>query len=234
MNYLLIGIIIFFLIVVANGYRVGLVRGIFFCSTSLLAVIFASQCYQFVGKGINEYTDLSTKIESSIEKSLELQPAKNETIKRAEQTKKIQEMKLPQKLKDSLIENNNTEIYDALKVSGFYEYIAGYLSKIAINCIAFFITFLIGCIAMRLVLKVLDFITEIPILHGLNCIGGTVLGIIEAVLGIWFFFLVVTIMSSTEFGQAMYRYINDNIWLSLLYNNNYLLILLTNMSKLLF
>lgn len=236
MNYLLIGVILFFLISIINGYKVGLVRGIFFCGTSLLSLLFASQCYPLIGKGLNEYTDLNYKIEGSIEKSLELQPIGEEEgkIKRAEQTKKIQEMKLPQKLKDSLIENNNTEIYDALKVSGFYHYIARYLSKLVINCISFFLTFFIGCILIRFLLKILDFLTEVPILHGLNCVGGMILGAVEALIGIWLFFLVVTIVGSTEFGQAMYQYIDDNVWLSLLYNNNYLLILLTNMSKLLF
>lgn len=234
MNYLLIGIVVFFILMVANGYRIGLIRSVFFCGTSVLALVFASQCYQFVGKGIDQYTNLSKTIETSIEKNLELKPTKNKKVKRTEQTKKIQEMKLPQSIKDSLIENNNTEIYDALKVSGFYEYIAGYLSKTVINGIAYIITFLVGCIIIRLLLRILDFITEIPILHGLNCAGGMILGAIEALIGIWLFFLVITIMGSTEFGQTMYGYINDNVVLSILYNNNYLLVLLTNMSKLLF
>lgn len=234
MNYLLIGIIVFFVLITANGFRKGLLKSILFCGTGILALIVTSQCYQFIGKGLNEYTGLGEQLQISIEKSLDMPDEQEQNIKRAEQTKKIEQLNLPQGLKDALIENNNMDIYKALDVSNFYEYIASYLSKLVLNALSYFLTFIIVSILIGLILRVLDFITEIPILKEINKIGGLFLGAIEALIGIWIFFLVVTMCSSTPFGETMYGYINDSVILSFLYNNNIILNLITNMSKLLF
>lgn len=234
MNYLLIGVIAFFVIVTLNGWRKGLVRGVFLCSSTILALFISSQCYQVIGKGINEYTTWGNDIKTVIEKNLELGGKENQKLKRGEQTKKIEQLNLPEGIKKGLLENNNKDIYQALQATGFYDYIASYLAKMAINGISFLLTFIISGILIRLLLKVLDFITEIPILKELNTIGGILLGAVEGLIGIWIFFLIVTIFGSTPFGETMYSYINDSVLLSYLYNNNILLLFLTNISKLLF
>ena len=127
MNYLLIGVVLFFILVTANGFRKGLLKSVLFCGTTILALFVTSQCYQFVGKALNEYTGLGEQIETSIEKSLEMKTNETKKIKRAEQTKKIESLNLPQGIKDALVENNNMDIYKALNVTSFYEYIASYL-----------------------------------------------------------------------------------------------------------
>ena len=234
MNYLLIGVVLFFVLVTANGFRKGLLRSVLFFGTTILALILTSGCYQFVGKGIKEYTGISEKIEQSIEDSLKIKTEEQQNVKRVEQTKKIEEMNLPEGIKNALIENNNKDIYEALGVAGFYEYIASYLANMVVNGIAYFITFILSGIIIHLLLRVLDFITEIPILKEINQIGGLLLGAIEGIIGIWIFFLIVTLFGSTTFGETMYAYINDSVLLTYLYNNNIILMFITNMSKLLF
>ena len=234
MNYLLIGVVLFFILVTANGFRKGLLKSVLFCGTTILALFATSQCYQFVGKALNEYTGLGEQIETSIEKSLEMKTNETKKIKRAEQTKKIESLNLPQGIKDALVENNNMDIYKALNVTSFYEYIASYLSKLVINAISYFLTFILSSIIIGLLIRVLDFITEIPILKEINKIGGLCLGAIEGLIGIWIFFLIVTIWGSTTFGETMFRYINDSTVLSFLYDNNIILNFITNMSKVLF
>lgn len=234
MNYLLIGVVLFFALVTANGFRKGLLKSVLFCGTTILSLIVTSQCYQFVGKGLNEYTGLGEQIQTSIEKSLEMNTKETKKIKRTEQTKKIEELNLPQGIKDALIENNNMDIYKALNVTNFYEYIASYLSKLVINAISYFLTFILSSIIIGLLIRVLDFITEIPILKEINKIGGLLLGAIEGLIGIWIFFLIVTIWGSTAFGETMFGYINDSRILSFLYDNNVILNFITNMSKVLF
>ena len=234
MNYLLIGVVIFFFLVTFNGWKRGLIRSVFFFGTTILALLLSSQCYQFVGKGINEYTSWDTEIKKSIENSLQWKGQEEQELKRVEQTEKIEELNLPKSIKEGLIENNNYDIYEALEATGFYDYVSSYLTKMVINAIAFIITFLGTGIIIRILFKVLDFITEIPILREINTIGGLLLGAIEALIGIWLFFLIITILGSTSFGMTMYGYINDSILLTYLYNNNILLLVITNMSKVLF
>lgn len=50
----------------------------------------------------------------------------------------IEEMELPEQLKDALLENNNSEVYEALGVSSFTHYVSRYLANSLINIISFF------------------------------------------------------------------------------------------------
>ena len=38
MNYLLIGVVLFFILVTANGFRKGLLKSVLFCGTTILAL----------------------------------------------------------------------------------------------------------------------------------------------------------------------------------------------------
>lgn len=235
MNILLIVVVVFFVMCMINGTRKGLIRSLFSCGASILALILTINCYHFVGRALNNYTPIESNIQAYVVSSLQIQPEKEtQKIDRTKQTELISGLNLPKGVKNALIENNNKEIYQALDATGFYEYIGRYLAEMAVNGIAFLSTYLIVWIILRFLLKILDFMTELPILKGLNRIGGTLLGMIEGLLGIWLLFLIITILGSTAFGKAMYASINDSVLLSLLFDNNYLLIFLTGMSKLLF
>ena len=61
---------------------------------------------------------------------------------------------------------------------------------------------------------------KLPLLKQANQLAGLALGAFQAVLIIWLFFAVVTIISGTEFGQSVFGYINSSKLLSFLYKNN--------------
>ena len=80
----------------------------------------------------------------------------------------------------------------------------------------------------------LDMLSRIPVVHGLNKAGGFVFGLLNGVVYLWIAFIIVTIFSTTSWGQYIFAQINDSVILSFIYNNNYLLVLLANMGKVLF
>ena len=53
------------------------------------------------------------------------------------QIKEIENAAMPQFLKDMLLENNNTTIYEELGVKSFPEYVASYISRMVLNLISF-------------------------------------------------------------------------------------------------
>lgn len=234
MNYLLIGVIIFFCSMLARGLKKGLLKSVLFCGTTIIALVISSYSYSFVAKGLREYTELNQTLVDSIENSLEIQVDKKTKMKRADQIKVIEGMNLPQGIKDALIENNNLDIYSALGVQNFYAYIANYISNMIVNGIAYFLSFLLSGILIRICFRVLDFITSIPIIREVDKIGGMLLGGVQGIVGIWIFFLLVTMFGSTKFGEQMYTYINASPILTYLYDNNIILNVITSMSKLLF
>ena len=145
--------------------------------------------------------------------------------KRSRQTKKINELPLPQTLIDGLNENNNEEMYEALSVNTFNEYIARYLAMVVTSSAAFLITYLIALI---------DMITELPIIHGLNKAGGILLGGLEGFVVVWLLFLVINIISGSGIGKTLLTYIGESKYLSVLYNKNMIMDGITNLSNILF
>ena len=80
----------------------------------------------------------------------------------------------------------------------------------------------------------LDMMSRIPVVNGLNKIGGFIFGLLNGVVYLWIACIIITIFSATAWGQYIFAQINDSVILSFIYNNNYLLELLANMGKVLF
>ena len=80
----------------------------------------------------------------------------------------------------------------------------------------------------------MDLISKLPILHGMNALGGVACGLIHGLIILWILCIVITMFAWTEYGQWTLAQINESSLLSLLYNNNYLISALTNMGKMLF
>jgi len=202
--------------------------------TIFLALFITSHVHHYVGKALVELTSIDDTIQKQITNALSVDPDKEKEVVRSDQMKFIDHLNLPDGIKKGLTENNNVDIYEAFGVNGFYDYISKYLTGIAMNAISFVITLLLTIVLSKLLLRVLDFLTELPILHGINRIGGLLLGAAQGLAVIWIFFIIITIFGSTTMGQSAYNSINDSAFLSLLYNNNYLLVVITSMSALLF
>lgn len=177
---------------------------------------------------------MEKNIQQHISDTIKVDPEVEGEVVRTEQTKIIDGMNLPAGIKKGLTENNNADIYKAFNVNGFYDYISRYLTSLVMNAIAFIITLIATIISLRLLLKMLDFLTELPILNGINRVGGLLLGAAQGLAAVWIFFIIVTIFGATPFGQETYKSINDSAILSVIYNNNLLLTVITSMSTLLF
>ena len=134
----------------------------------------------------------------------------------------IEEISLPQSIKDALIENNNEEIYQLLGVDRFIDYIGSFLADRIINTLAFIILFLVVYIAVRVLAHLLDIVAHLPVLSGMNQIAGAVLGLAMALFYFWIFCLVLNLFVSTDWGQYLINTIEATPWLSFLYRNNLL------------
>ena len=139
---------------------------------------------------------------------------------KTDQVLMIENMDLPENIKEMLLENNNTESYDVLKVTGFHEYIGAYLARLIINALAFLISFVIVWTAIRAILLALDVVTKLPLLHGINKLLGGALGAVFGVVLVWIAFLLVTILCNGDLGRQFFTLISENQFLLFLYNQN--------------
>ncbi|MGL5436587.1 MAG: CvpA family protein [Lachnospiraceae bacterium] len=132
----------------------------------------------------------------------------------------IEQLKLPEQIKEALIENNNNEVYRMLGVDAFLDYISAYVANMVLTVIGSVLLFIIVFIALQLLMRWLDLIARIPIIAGLNQIAGALLGGIQGLLILWFCCLVVSVCSGTTWASAVIEQINQSVWLSFLYRNN--------------
>lgn len=134
----------------------------------------------------------------------------------------IEELKLPEQLKQALVENNNGEVYRVLGVELFRDYIGSYLTSLIVQIVVFLILFLVIFVVLHILVAWLDLMARLPILSGMNKIAGAILGGVEALFFIWIACLVFTALSGTGIGILVMEQINASVWLSYLYHNNLL------------
>ncbi len=140
------------------------------------------------------------------------------------QIQEIESAAMPQYLKDQLIENNNSTIYNELGVESFPEYVASYISRLVLQLVSFLVTFLLALIIVKALMFAVNIIGELPVLGMVNRIAGGVLGLVLAVVIVWLGFLVMTLAYGTEAGAACFEMVEKSAILRFLYETNPLML----------
>jgi uncharacterized membrane protein required for colicin V production len=233
------------LLAVIIGYRRGLLGSLLRVIAVIISVVAAFVLAPLVVDLLYENTTLDedieqkiyTKIESGIHKqvadALEDAGVKTEDIPelakeetksimeegtdRATQVEMIRNMKMPKILIDKLIENNNDNMYKSLNVTGFYKYVSSYLTRSIMNIIGTAGTYLVIQIILIIICWILtSLVREVPILAGINRLGGMILGAVVGLALIWIFMTVAALALHNSYNSL----IGDNPLLVWLDENN--------------
>ena len=132
----------------------------------------------------------------------------------------IKSADIPAAFKNLLLKNNNKATYQKLGVTTFAQYAGAYIAKQVINIIAFILTFIVVTIILRAVVFALDIVTELPGVGALNHLAGGLFGMGIALVIVWIIFMVITLMYTTDIGKEIYRMVEDNTLLKLIYDGN--------------
>ena len=149
-------------------------------------------------------------------------------ISMLDQAKLIEELKLPAVIQNMLESNNNKTGYEKLAVKSFEEYIPSYMATLILNIISFVATFLLVVSFLWITVMTLDVIANLPIIHGINQVLGLVLGLVQGLVFVWIAFLIITVFSSVDLGRDLMLMIHNSKILSIIYDNNIFLKLLTD------
>lgn len=145
-----------------------------------------------------------------------------------DQAKLIEELQLPEVIRNMLESNNNKTGYEKLAVQSFEEYIPSYMATLILNIISFVATFLLVVSFLWITVMTLDVIANLPIIHGINQVLGLVLGLVQGLVFVWIAFLIITVFSSIDLGRDLMLMIHNSKILSFIYDNNIFLKLLTD------
>lgn len=222
--------------IAAGVFLIGMVlyghyRGFLRQCVSIGALVITLVVVKFATPYVTDVLKDNTQIRDSVAHVLVNATGLDERAEEAEETPAyqrlaIENLNIPQSVKDALIENNNHEVYNLLGVDRFIEYVSSYLAGILINAISSVVLFLLTFIAIQLLVRWLDLIARLPIIHGLNQIAGALLGLAHGLLLLWVGFILLDLCSATPLGSQLMAQVQASKWLSFLYNYNLLNFLL--------
>ena len=141
-------------------------------------------------------------------------------IPRDMQIAAIQNADLPEVFKNLLSVNNNSEVYQQLGVETFAQYVGRYLAKLIVNIAAFLCTFVLITIVLRAIVFALDIVSALPGVGFINRLAGGVMGIVGALIIVWTLYVIITLLYTTSIGKEMFRMIQSDKILSILYEYN--------------
>ncbi|WP_167958978.1 CvpA family protein [Anaerosporobacter faecicola] len=235
MNWLVIAVAAVLAAFAYKGRKTGFIKTVFSIFSIIIAIVVSSAVSPYVSKTLRENEKFYNYIYDRVEEVVNLKVEEKEKTTVSEQTEAIDKLSLPESIKKNLKENkNNSEVYKALHVDTFKEYVNGYIATLVINAISFLITYVVITVILIIICGALNIISKLPIINGLNKTAGLLVGVFEGLLVIWLLCIILTAFSSTQAAQNMFELIQESRFLSSLYNNNLLLRCVTNMAKVLF
>lgn len=212
-NWVLIAVIGILVIYGVKGKNDGFIKTVF----GMFSLIIALVAGTFLGP------HLSTAIKES-ETVLPYITEKLETTKEQDKKEKgIKAQDLPEILKDFLENNNNEKRFKELEAKDIEDYVHKQMAIWVINALSFILVFIITWIVLWYLCMTLNIISKLPVLNGLNKTAGILVGILRGFIVIWMWCIILTIFSGSDFGKAVFGYINSSTFLSMIYNNNLLL-----------
>lgn len=229
-NWLLIVVGIIIIGFTINGRRMGFIRTVFTLFSTIVAIMLTIWISPVINKQVQQnekFMDYTTK------KISEVIDFKDSGKKVTDQVNFINKLPVPKAMRESLVENNNKEVYKTMAVKNFKEYVSESISRMIINAGVFVVVFIIISIALGVICLALDIISKLPVINGLNKTAGLLAGLIQGIVVVWIGFLILTAFAGTKFGQDVFELINNNTFLSILYNNNMLLKFVTNLGQIL-
>lgn len=228
-NWLFWIVAAFLAVMAIVGIKQGFVKMVFSLVSLIVTIILTIIISPYVADFLMESTSL---YETAKEKTGDfIETIVDAVEEEAGESKAIDELPIPEAIKKLLHENNNEESYSILGVDNLADYIGAYVAGVAVNAVAFSATFIVIFIAIKLIVLLLDLISKLPLLNGVNKMAGAALGLVEGFIVLWVLCLVVTSIAGSEFGRTLLNMIDESRFLSFIYNNNYLMRIVSDVLK---
>ena len=198
------------------GWRKGFLK----MTLSMLALVIALIATWMFSPIVTDFlrdTPLYSMTKNAVREALE-ENMTSEGQTQEEQEEILEDSFLPAHIVEVLKENNHESVYESLKAKDFLDYVSAYVAGIVINLTGVVITFVIAGLVIHIVMLLLSVVDLIPGLHAVNKLGGAFLGFVQGLILIWLLCFVVTLLAPTEIGQEMLKAIEENVFLSMIYN----------------
>lgn len=202
------------------GFRKGFVKEVVSAFFMIISFLLVWVINPYVNTFVKEYTPVYTVIQEKCQDMVMEQTDNRKVLDKEEQAQVVESMELPDLLKNTLVENNTVETYRYLAVSTFSEYISDSLAVMAVNGISFLLSYIISAVVIKLLGYILNVLTKLPVINGINKLAGGAVGGIKCVIFIWIALLVLTLLCDTSVGKQGMELVQKDTFMNFLYNQN--------------
>lgn len=231
MNWLVVTVLVILGGCAIYGRYRGFIKTVFTLFSTIIALSLTMWVSPMVSKEVQKNDKIMSFVTENVANAVKTKE-KNKNV--SEQINYIDKMQLPKAMKNTLIENNNTEMYKVMAVKSFQDYISASIARVVVNAAVFIVIMLVIFISMAILCEALNIISKLPLLNGLNKTAGLLAGLLQGIIVIWIGCIVLTVFSGTEFGHTIFTMMNENQFLSIIYNNNLFLKFIMNLGAALF
>lgn len=202
------------------GFRKGFVKEVVSAFFMILSFLLVWVINPYVNSFLREYTPLYTTVQQSSQEFVESQTGNRKSVDRTEQSQIVENLNIPDLLKNKLKENNTAETYRYLAVNTFTEYISDSLATMAVNGISFLLSYVLSVVVIKLLGYILNILSNLPVIHGVNKLAGAVVGLGKCVIFIWIALLILTLLCNTQIGKTGMALVQKDTFLNFLYNED--------------
>lgn len=243
MNILELIVLILLLCMAVSGFRKGFVKKLASMVSLFLSIILVSVSLPYVTEFLKTNTPVYELIVDQCDQLIAEEAAETVTastgekaentndfrsmgtdllaqIGRIEQMELIETLPLPDYMKEMLQDYNNAEGYKTLAVSTFRDYVTHLIADIILNVAAFIVSVVLVQLVLWLVITVLNILAKIPVIRFVNRMAGLALGLVQALVLIWFLFLILSLFSGTGPGMYLMSLVRESQYLYELYDAN--------------
>jgi len=228
MNITLIITIVILVLCAFAAYKKGFVQAVFSTCSLVAALILTIWLNPIVSKNLQSNDDIMGFFKEKTQVVMKLAEVEAEHSTSSNE-EFVEALNLPDIFVKMLDKGMGDYIEDStVTIAEVSDKIAESIAGVIITAISFLVLFIALDIVIHIVGKLMDWITELPLLKQVNEIFGLLLGLVEGLLIIWVLCILLTAFTGTEFGQTILKQINGSSFLSLIYNNNLLLHFITS------
>lgn len=226
---------ILFIVVIAGSGLIalskGFIRTLFELVSMIISLVLTYTIYPVVSEFIIKNTGLFNTIKTKVMSVFSLEEVASNAISPQDQINVINQLTIPEKLKDVLIANNNSEIYKLMGVDSVGDYIGGVFATMAINVLSFILVFIVISIALGIVVRILDLVSKLPILHQINKLGGAILGSITGIIIVWGICTIFAVVMTVKVDSSLALVIDKSSIGKFFFENNPLMKFVSDITK---
>lgn len=141
-------------------------------------------------------------------------------LTRAAEASFIEQIPIADSFKGQLIENNNVDIYEALGVSTFADYVNNMITYVLVFIGTSIVVYICICLIMFILSSSFDIFSKLPIISTVNSLIGGLFGLCTTVLIIWFAAYIINLFVFGGFANSFNEFVNNGYISKMFFTHN--------------